>query len=416
MRPKGFIVFKYKNYRFFWFTVFFSQIGLQMLNVTINWHMYDMTNSAINLGLLGLVGFAPILLFSLIGGVVADKMDRKKVMLGAQAMLTVAGFGIAYAALSGAVSPLVLYAVVAVSSLVTAFDLPARQSVIPSLVPKEYLVNAVGLTTLSRQVALIGGPSVAGFLIELFGVQSVYVLSTVFFFLSVILLLPVAIHHHLSREEVEFNILSVFEGIRFVRKTPLIYSTMLLDFFATFFASATVLLPIFAKDVLGIGAKGLGLLYAAPSIGAVTSGLLLTSLSHIKHQGRLLLAGVLLYGIATIGFGLSKSFYLSFFFLMLLGVGDMVSTVIRNTVRQLVTPDHLRGRMVSINMIFFTGGPYLGEAEAGLLAAALGAPMSVVIGGVATAIAAVAVAVFVPVLTNYMNHEDHLGKKKTEKD
>lgn len=180
---------------------------------------------------------------------------------------------------------------------------------------------------------------------------------------------------------------------------------MLLDFFATFFSSATVLLPIFAKDILAVGPKGLGILYAAPALGAVIAGLIVSSLGHLKNQGKILLGAIIIYGMATIFFGISRSFFLSLIFLFLTGVGDVVSTIIRNTIRQLTTPDYLRGRMVSVNMIFFMGGPQLGEAEAGILAAAIGTPASVVVGGIGTIIATLMLAFFIPKLKNYQGNK-----------
>ncbi len=401
----AFIALRFSNFRSYWIAVFAASIAMQMQTVGVNWHMYELTNSPVSLGLVGIAGFVPVLLFSLIGGLFADKHDRKTIMITSQIILAGAAFLVSGATFLGSVSPLVLFGSVATLSLVMAFDIPARQSVIPSLVPSEYLVNAVSLATLVRQIALITGPSIAGFLIEFFGVKAVYATSGVLFLFAVVMILPVAIHHSMTKKEVAFRFSSILEGIAFVRRSPLIYSTMMLDFFATFFASATVLLPIFAKDTLGVGAKGLGILYAAPAIGALLTGTLLAGLHTLSRLGKILLAGVLLYGVATVGFGFSHIFLLSLFFLMLIGAGDMVSTVIRNSIRQLVTPDHLRGRMVSINMIFFTGGPYLGGAEAGFLAALLGAPLSVVVGGVGTILSAILVGIFVPVLRRYDTHK-----------
>lgn len=180
---------------------------------------------------------------------------------------------------------------------------------------------------------------------------------------------------------------------------------MILDFFATFFSSATVLLPAFAKDILAVGPKGLGLLYAAPSVGGIVAGLIVSSFHNLKNQGKILLSAVFVYGLATILFGISRSFYLSLLFLGLTGVGDVVSTVIRNTIRHSTTPDYIRGRMTSINMLFFMGGPQLGEVEAGILAAAIGTPLSVVVGGIGTIIATALITVLIPKLRKYQGDE-----------
>jgi MFS family permease len=202
-------------------------------------------------------------------------------------------------------------------------------------------------------------------------------------------------------EATPVSLKAMLDGFRFVKSKTIIWSTMILDFFSTFFASATALLPLFAEDILHVGPTGFGILAAAPSIGAVLSGFLIAHFGIIKQQGRLLLFAVALYATATIIFGLSKIFLLSFLALFLIGFGDSISTVIRNTIRQLSTPDHIRGRMTSVNMIFFMGGPQLGEFEAGVLAAAVGGPISVVIGGIGTLIVVAIVSAKVPVLRNY---------------
>jgi MFS family permease len=195
---------------------------------------------------------------------------------------------------------------------------------------------------------------------------------------------------------------AVREGLRFVFAAPIIRSTMLLDFFATFFSSATALLPIFAQDILHVGARGYGWLYAAPSVGAVlTSLVMVRSIEHIERRGIVLLWSVVLYGTATAVFGVSRTFWLTFFCLALTGAADTVSMVLRNVVRQLETPDHLRGRMIGVNMVFFMGGPQLGELEAGAVAQWLGARVSVVTGGLGCLIATAWIAATTPSLRNY---------------
>ncbi|HSX40983.1 MAG TPA: MFS transporter [Candidatus Saccharimonadales bacterium] len=407
MKPKlsPFRALKIKNFRNFWFAMLAFQLAMQMQMVAANWQMYILTHSAVNLGLLGLFGFLPVLLFSPFGGIAADKLSRKKIMVASQCALCLGSLVLAITTHLAVVTPVVLYSVIAFQSMILSFDLPARQSIVPSLVPSEYFVNAVSLTTILRQISTVLGPSIAGFLIEFFGVKSVYTLNAIAFMTSFTALLFIALPGLTHNKNVELSVSSVLEGMHFIRKSPLIYSTMILDFFATFFASATTLLPIFAADILKTGARGLGFLYAAPSAGAVIAGLFIASHHNMKNQGRILLIGIFVYGLATVAFGFSKSYLLSLVFLSLVGVGDMISTVIRNTIRQITTPDYLRGRMVAVNMIFFMGGPQLGETEGGLLAAAVGAPASVVIGGVGTIIATVLVAIFIPKLRKYQGHE-----------
>ena len=202
-----------------------------------------------------------------------------------------------------------------------------------------------------------------------------------------------------GRDRGTLTVASALDGLRFVFRAPLIRSTMLLDFFATFFSSATALLPIFAQDVLHVGARGYGWLYAAPAAGAVvTSAVMIRGVDWITHRGRALLIAVVAYGVATVIFGLSTTFWLTFACLAATGAADTVSMIFRNLIRQLETPDYMRGRMVGVNMIFFMGGPQLGELEAGLVANWLGPVVSVVSGGLGCIAATLAIAARTPVL------------------
>ena len=203
----------------------------------------------------------------------------------------------------------------------------------------------------------------------------------------------------------ELNMKSVTEGIKFVFRTPLILSSMMIDFVATFFASASTLMPIFAVDILKVGPKELGFLYAAPSIGAILAGIIFPFINRIKNKGKLLIFSVCFYGLNTILFALSRNFYLSLFFIALSGSGDLISTVIRNVIRQLNTPDYLRGRMNAVSMVFYTGGPQLGETEAGIAAYFMGTPLSVAFGGIATIIATIYIAIKTPELLNYKDRD-----------
>jgi len=406
MKPRisPFHALKFRDFRLLWLGLLISRIGSEMQVVAINWQIYLITGSALSLGIIGLSRFLPVVLFSLLGGIAADIFDKKKLMGAAQVVMIATSLILALATFSGHINPPLIYLLIAIHSTASIFDTPARQSIVPSLVPKKYFMNAVGLNTIMWQTAVVLGPAIGGFLIAMHDVGIVYLFNALSFF-AVILALLLMEKSALKPKSAYFNLKSLKEGICFVRRTPMIYSTMFLDFFATFFASGTVLLPIFAKDILAVGPKGLGILYSAPAIGAVMAGLLVSSLGHLKNQGKILLGAIVLYGLSTILFGISKSFYLSLFFLFLTGIGDVVSTIIRNTIRQLTTPNYLRGRMVSINMIFFYGGPQLGEAEAGIAAAAFGAPISVVIGGVGTIAAVVILSALVPKLKNYQGDE-----------
>jgi MFS family permease len=279
---------------------------------------------------------------------------------------------------------------------------------IPNLVPREHLPNAISLNTIMVQIASTAGPSIGGLLIATKGVGWVYVLNACSFaaVIGALLSMRAVVSRADEDEASDVSLRSALEGLRFVFATPLIRSTMLLDFFATFFSSATALLPIFAQDVLVVGARGYGWLYAAPAVGAVAMSVAMVPLTdRIVWRGRVLLWAVAWYGLATVVFGLSRWFWLTFLCLAMTGAADTVSMIIRNIVRQLETPDRLRGRMIGVNMVFFQGGPQLGELEAGAVANWVGPVLSVVSGGLGCLVATAWVAWTTPTLRHYRNSE-----------
>jgi MFS family permease len=274
---------------------------------------------------------------------------------------------------------------------------------LPSLVPREHLPNAISLNAIMMQIASVAGPSIGGIVIATLGVSWVYAVNAATF--GCVIAALVMMRNVPSRDAslpAEVSLHAIREGLRFVFANPIIRSTMLLDFFATFFSSATALLPIFAQDILHVGARGYGWLYAAPSVGAaVTSLIMVRSIEEIDRRGIVLMWSVAMYGAATVIFGLSHAFWLTFVCLALTGAADTVSMVLRNVVRQLETPDHLRGRMIGVNMVFFMGGPQLGELEAGAVANWFGPVFSVVSGGIGCLIATGWVALSTPMLRRY---------------
>jgi MFS family permease len=392
---------KHRDFRLLWLGQIISIAGSQMQNVAINRQIYQQTDSAVMLGLVGLVRVVPIVIFSLFGGVVADTYNRRRIMMITQSIGMLAATGLALVTWFGVATPAIILALTGVTASSAAFDGPARQSLIPNLVPPEHLTNAISLNTMMFQAATVVGPALSGFTIANIGVEAVYWINALSFLAVLVALGRMRVVEARRDTTAKVDLESLFEGLRFVRRNTMIFSTMLLDFFATFFSSATALLPIFARDVLHVGPQGLGLLYAAESVGSLLTGLIVSMMGDIRRKGRVLLVSVALYGLATAIYGLSTDFVLSLLLLGLVGAGDSVSTVLRSTIRQSVTPDHIRGRMTAVNMIFFMGGPQLGNLEAGLLAAAIGAPYSVVIGGLATVIVVGITAARFPQLRNY---------------
>lgn len=391
-RQSAFSSLRHRDFRLLWIGQSISVTGSQMQLAAINWHIYLLTHSALALGLVGACRAVPIILCSLMGGVVADVVDRRRLMVVTQSIMLLCSAILALVTFSGLRHAWPIFLLTAIASAAWAFDTPARQSLMPTLVPIKDFPNAASLSILVFQIGLISGPPLAGFLLATHGPDLVYGINAASFIAVIVGLLLMHTSGKPEKSETEkseISLKALVEGLRFVWRTPIIVQTMTLDFVATFFASANQLLPIYAKDILNVGARGYGLLAAAPAAGAIVAGLVMARLGVLKKQGVTVMVSVAFYGAAMIAFGVSRVFWISLLMLALTGAADTVSTILRQTIRQLVTPNKLRGRMTSINMIFFMGGPQLGEVEAGTVAALFGAPISVVTGGAACVLAAV---------------------------
>ena len=410
---QSFVALRHRNFRLIWIGLLVSFTGSMMQNAALLWHVSLLVTperKGLALGMVGLVRVVPVVVFSMISGVVADAWDRRRLMLFTQTAATLVALALASIAFSGVTGVWLIYVLAALGSAVGAFDLPARNALVPTLVPREHLPNAISLNTIMFQTASVVGPSLGGLLIAATHVGWAYVANAISFaFVIVALRLMRDIPERQpsapgARDDVSWH--AALEGLRFVFRSPLIRSTMLLDFFATFFSSAMALMPIFAQDILKVGAEGYGWLYAAPAAGAVVmSAIMVPMTERIRKRGPTLLWSVAGYGIATAVFGLSRSFWLTFFCLAMTGATDTVSMIIRNVIRQLETPDRLRGRMTGVNMVFFMGGPQLGELEAGVVANWFGATVSVVSGGIGCLIATGWVAASTPRLRHYQKED-----------
>jgi len=404
--PSSFVALQHRNFRLLWVGQLVSFSGTMMQSAAILWHVSLLVpedRKALALGMVGLVRIVPIVIFSLVSGVVADVLDRRRLMLVTQGVMAAFAGILALLTFRGLHVIWPIYLLAALGSAAAAFDGPARQSLVPNLVPREHLANAISLNTIMAQLAAVAGPSLAGLVIAALGVGWAYLFNGLSFLVVIAaLLLMRNVRAAGGEQRTDISLTAALEGLQFVFSAAMIRSTMLLDFFATFFSSATALLPIFAQDVLHVGARGYGWLYAAPSLGALlASGGMVHQIERIDRRGRVLLWAVAAYGAATVVFGVSRSFLLTFACLALSGAADTVSMVLRNIIRQMMTPDRLRGRMTSVNMIFFMGGPQLGELEAGLVANWFGAPVSVVSGGVGCLAVTALLALTTPALRRY---------------
>lgn len=374
---------KHRKYFYLWLGLLISMAGSQMQLAAIHWHIRALTDepNPLALGGIGLARILPVIVFSFVGGAVADSYNRRTILLITQSLLAVQAVVLALLTFLGIIEIWHIYVLTAIQACAVSFDLPARQAMIPNLVSREHLPSAFSMNSIAFNVGAILGPLLFGLIPE--GGQGYAYLLNAFSFLAVLgaLVLMGQVSQNLNLAG-GVNLRSMQEGVRFITSRPLILSTMLMDFIATFFASATTMLPIVARDILHVGKSGYSWLVSAQAIGSVTAGMVVSQMNELCRQGRLFIVSVTAFGAATVCFGLSRAFPAALIALIVMGASDTISTVIRNTIRQLQTPDHIRGRMTSVNQLFFQGGPQLGEVEAGIVASLFGVPFAIVSGGI----------------------------------
>jgi MFS family permease len=367
----------------------------------IAWHVYSVSGSAFHLGLIGIVQFIPALILTLVGGAVADSYDRRRIINGAQVVLLVAGTTLFVVTSRGAVSLPALYAAVLLISSAGAFESPARVALLPGLVPRERFPRAVTISSTNQALAFASGPAVGGVIIANAGIGAAYgtFLGLIAVAFAMILLLGPPVAADGPRRAV--SLAAIQEGLRFVWTRPVVLGCMTLDMFAVIFGGATALLPIYAKDILHVGARGYGLLSASLEIGALTMALILMVRRPVRRAGQTLLFAVGVYGLATMVFGWSRAFPLSIGAYMIAGMADQISVVMRSTAVQLSTPDELRGRVSSVSMLFIGASNQLGAAESGFVAELTTPTFAVVSGGAACLLVVAIVALRLPELRRY---------------
>lgn len=366
----------------FWLARTSSSFGFQMLSVAVGWQIYSITGRALDLGLIGLAQFIPSLLLALPAGHLADQFERRRIVLFGQIVEWAAIAVLAGMSLAHGIHEFGILALVFVIGTAKAFESPALQSMLPALVPPRILPRAMAVNASAGQAAMIMGPALGGFL-YIAGPGVVYTVAAVLYLISVILMSRLRYEQAPARRE-PATLKTLFAGVHFIRRRPDVLGVMSLDLFAVLLGGATALLPIFAKDILHTGPWGLGLLRAAPAVGAVLMSLWLAHNSMERRVGPIMFASVAGFGVATLVFALSTTLWLSLTALFALGAFDMVSMVIRGALVQLDTPDDMRGRVSAVNAIFVNTSNQLGEFESGMLAALVGAVGSAVIGGVGT--------------------------------
>jgi len=392
-----------RDFRFLWIGQIISGVGRQVTVVALPFQLYVLTGSTLAVGLLALVQLVPILVFALGGGAVADAVDRRRLLLVTQLGLTATSGALVLLAVNPGAPVWAYYVVAFVAAGVGSVDQPARSSAVPRLVPLERLPGAIALNQLGFQVTSIAGPAFGGILLATIGVAAAFAFDVVTFvgaIVALLLIAPIPPHPGAARP----SLASVKEGLRFARRKRIVLSTFVIDLVAMVFGMPTSLFPALALDVFGVGPAGVGLLAAAPAVGALVGATFTGWVGRVVHPGRAVVVAVAGWGISITCFGLStSSFPLALVFLALAGAADVISAVLRSSILQIETPDEIRGRVASIHILVVTSGPRLGDAEAAVVAALSSPQFSVVSGGILCLVGLGAVVRRFPELRRYVS-------------
>ena len=396
------------GYRWLFAGMFFAQAGRQLTVVAVPWQVFELTGSTLAVGLLGLAQLVPLLVVSLVGGALADAVDRRRLLVVSQVVLGLTASGLLWNSLveSPAIWP--LFVLSAINAGVSAIDSPARHAILPGLVGRALLPSAMALNQTLGNIASAAVPALAGLLIATVGLPFNYGIEILVFVVGTALIYRVP---NLPTEGGgrKFGLSSILEGLRYLRGRKVIQSTLLIDLNAMVFGMPTALFPAIGTEVLGGDAFTVGLLYAAPGVGALAGALTSGWVGKVRRQGRAIVIAVIGWGLAVAVFGMTNSIAVALTMLALAGAGDVVSAIFRGTIIQLSAPDELRGRLSSMHMAVVAGGPRLGDLEAGVVAAVTSVRFSVVSGGLACVLGALAIARWAPQFSNYRHDPDAPG-------
>lgn len=404
-RAHAFSTLRFRDFRLLWFADSVSILGTQIQRIAITWHVFELTGDPFQLGLLGLFRFVPVLVFGLLGGVIADHRDRRMALIFTHLALLASTSTLAAATLAGEASVGLIYSITFISSTFNAMAGPARQALIPNLVPRSSLAGAATMANLSMQAAMVAGPAIGGVVIAQTSLALAYMIDAA----SFIAVIAAALLIRTRQERVpitERGLSAIKAGFAFLWHTPILLAVMSLDFIATFFGAITNLMPIFAGEILGGGANSLGLLLSAPAAGAILGSLVFGLFTMPQKPGFGMVACVIAYGACIVGFGLTNNIWLALLFLAGSGAADSISMALRHAIRNLITPDAFRGRIAAAHSTFAMGGPQLGEFRAGAMASWIGAPAAVTIGGVGTILGTIAMVRLVPTILRYRSTEE----------
>ncbi|MGY2047054.1 MFS transporter [Methylobacterium sp. JK268] len=386
-RPTGRALLSNPDFRLFGLARFLTGVAYQMQAVAVGWFVYDLTHSALALGLVGLASFAPAILGALVTGHVADTYDRRRIAAVAYGLIAAAALGLTGLALVAQAPVWPIYALMILTGGARAFANPATQALMPTLVPREQFGTAIAWNSSIWQSAAISGPALGGLLYAL-GPAVVFALAAACFAVAALSVGSIRPREAAAGHRGPVTLTTLLAGLTYIRSQPVVLGAITLDLVAVLLGGATALLPIFAQEVLHVGPLGLGLLRSMPAAGGVGMAVVLAHRPLTRHAGARLLAAVAVFGLATIGFGLSSSLPLSMACLLVTGAADMVSVYVRQSLVQGETPDAMRGRVAAVNTVFIGASNELGEFESGTLAALVGAVPAVVIGGIGTLLVA----------------------------
>jgi MFS family permease len=390
-------VMRNRDYSLLFWGQLISAAGTQIQVVAVAWQVYELTKSPVALGIIGLVQAIPRLIFSLVGGVVADAYDRRRLLLVINGIMAALSAILAITTALNVVNIGLIYAIVLLGAVASSFEFPTRQAIIPTLVPREQMADALSISMVLMQLTFVVGSAAGGFIIAWAHLANTYWIDVASYFVVIGSLLIMTVPRVPAAKRAQAGVGALMDGMRFLGAHPIILAVLSLDFFATFFGSPRALLPVYSVSILHVGAAGLGALQASTSIGAVALTPLTGRIGRIPRQGLGVALAIIGWGICIVAFGFSTGpLLLSALFLAGAGAADMVSMVLRGLIVQMTTPDEFRGRISAVNAMFVIGGPMLGQFESGMVAGVTSPVFSVVSGGVACIVATVAVVALAP--------------------
>lgn len=393
---------RHRSFRLLWFGLLVSGVGTQMRLVALPYQIYVLTGSPFHVGLLGLFQAIPLITLPLLGGVLADRADRRRVLIATQTGLMASSLVLALVTQFGSTELWVLYALTAISASFSAFDQPARGALVPNLVERAELPAAIALNQMLYQTAAVVGPAIGGLVIAAYGVAAAYWIDAITFAASIAAAVALQAPRQVAALP-QSIVESLVEGLTYVKRNRLLLSEMVIDLLAMFFGSVRALMPFYAEQVFKVGAQGLGLLFAAPGVGALIAVITSGWVSHVRRVGVAVIVAVCAWGLAIAAFGLMTEgmFALALVLVALAEAADVLSAIFRITILQSAVREELRGRLTAIHGLFVIGGPNLGQVRAGAMAALVSPQFSVISGGLACIVSAFAVAVWAPELPRY---------------